>query len=59
MPFSHYYGLWKNIPHCLTQIQMGLTGRLPVKAEPIPALSAERPDEEKRRRRLQSHAANV
>ena len=28
MPFSHYYGLWKNIPHCLTQIQMGLTGRL-------------------------------
>ena len=30
MPFSHYYGLWKNIPHCLTQIQMGLAGRLPV-----------------------------
>ncbi len=29
MPFSHYYGLWKNIPHCLTQIQMGLAGRLP------------------------------
>ena len=28
MPFSHYYGLWKNIPHCLTQIQMGLAGRL-------------------------------
>ena len=24
MPFSHYSGLWKNIPHCLTQIQMGL-----------------------------------
>ena len=30
MPFSHYYGLWKNIPHCLTQIQMGLAGRLPI-----------------------------
>ena len=28
MPFSHYYGLWKNIPRCLTQIQMGLAGRL-------------------------------
>ena len=28
MPFSHYYGLWKNIPHCLTQIQMALTGRI-------------------------------
>ena len=25
---SHYSGLWKNIPHCLTQIQMGLAGRL-------------------------------
>ena len=29
MPFSHYYGLWKNIPRCLPQIQMGLAGRLP------------------------------
>ena len=28
MPFSHYYGLWKNIPRCLPQIQMGLAGRL-------------------------------
>ena len=35
MPFSHYYGLWKNIPHCLTQIQMGLAGRLHTKAEPL------------------------
>ena len=33
MPFSHYYGLWKNIPHCLTQIQMGLAGRLPSYAD--------------------------
>ena len=32
MPFSHYYGLWKNIPHCLTQIQMGLAGRLRLKS---------------------------
>ena len=33
MPFSHYYGLWKNIPHChcLTQIQMELAGRIPYK----------------------------
>ena len=29
MPSSHYSGLWKNIPRCLTQIQMGLAGRLP------------------------------
>ena len=28
MPFSHYSGLWKTIPHCLTQIQRGLAGRL-------------------------------
>ena len=28
MPSSHYSGLWKNIPHCLTQIQMALTGRI-------------------------------
>ena len=28
MPFSHYYGLWKNIPRCLPQIQMALTGRI-------------------------------
>ena len=36
MPFSHYYGLWKNIPHCLTQIQMGLAGRLPCISPPLP-----------------------
>ena len=24
MPSSHYSGLWKNIPRCLAQIQMGL-----------------------------------
>ena len=29
MPSSHYSGLWKNIPRCLTQIQMGLAGHLP------------------------------
>ncbi len=28
MPSSHYSGLWKNIPHCLTQIQMELAGHL-------------------------------
>ena len=28
MPSSHYYGLWKNIPRCLPQIQMGLAGHL-------------------------------
>ena len=30
MPSSHYPGLWKNIPRCLPQIQMALTGRIPV-----------------------------
>ena len=28
MPSSHYSGLWKNIPRCLPQIQMALTGRI-------------------------------
>ena len=28
MPSSHYSGLWKNIPRCLPQIQMGLAGHL-------------------------------
>ena len=30
-PISRNYGLWKNIPRCLPQIQMGLAGRLPIR----------------------------
>ena len=33
MPFSHYSGLWQNIPRCLPQIQMGLAGRLRVNSD--------------------------
>ena len=43
MPSSHYSGLWKNIPHCLTQIQMALTGRILAKILlPLPPLAEQK-----------------
>ena len=37
MPSSHYSGLWKNIPRCLPQIQMGLAGHLRLNIDNNPA----------------------